>query len=61
MTIQDIIDLGNDPDAAQVDVEWPAGQEYPTSVYIDKDKMTADEEVTYVISDVEVTERRSSA
>ena len=54
MTIQDIIDLGNDPKAAQVDVEWPAGQEYPTSVYVDKDKMTADEEVTCVISEVEV-------
>ena len=56
LTIQDIIDLGNDPDAAQVDVEWPAGQEYPTSVYIDKDKMTADEEVTYVISEVETVD-----
>jgi Family of unknown function (DUF6174) len=53
LTIQDIIDRGNDPRAAQVDVTWPAGQEYPTSVYIDKDKMTADEEVTYVISEVD--------
>jgi hypothetical protein len=54
LTIQDIIDRGNDPEAAHVDVEWPSGQEYPTSVYIDKDKMTADEEVTYVISEVQV-------
>ena len=38
MTIQDIIDRGNDPEAAQVDVEWPAGQLYPDSVYVDQDK-----------------------
>ena len=27
VTIQDVIDQGNDPKAAQVDVEWPAGQD----------------------------------
>jgi hypothetical protein len=53
VTIQDVIDKGNDPEAAQVDVEWPAGQEYPTSIYVDQDRMVADEEVTWVISDVE--------
>ena len=52
LSIQDIIDLGNDQKAASVDVDWPAGQLYPTSVYIDKNKMVADEEVTWVISDV---------
>ena len=53
LTIQDIIDRGNDPDAAQVEVEWPAGQAWPDSVYVDKDKQTADEEVTWLISEVE--------
>ena len=53
VTIQDIIDEGNDPKAAQVDVEWPAGQDYPNSIYVDQDRMVADEEVTWVISDVE--------
>ena len=53
VTIQDVIDKGNDPEAAQVDVEWPAGQDYPTSIYVDKDKMVADEEVTWVISGVQ--------
>ena len=53
ITIQDIIDGGNDPKAAQVDVEWPAGQAWPDSVYVDKDKMVADEEITWVISEVE--------
>ena len=52
LSIQDIIDQGNDAKAARVEVEWPAGQLYPTSVYIDQDKMIADEEVTWVISDV---------
>ena len=53
VTIQDVIDKGNNPEAAQVDVEWPAGQDYPTSIYVDQDKMVADEEVTWVISDVQ--------
>ncbi len=53
VTIQDIIDQGNDPNAAQVDVEWPAGQAWPDSVYVDKDKMVADEEVTWLVSEVE--------
>ena len=52
LSIQDIIDQGNDPKAAKVTVDWPAGQLYPTSVYIDQDQMIADEEVTWVISDV---------
>jgi hypothetical protein len=53
LTIQDIIDRGNDPEAAQVDVVWPAGQAWPNSVYVDRDEMMADEEVTWVISEVE--------
>jgi hypothetical protein len=53
LSIQDIIDRGNDSKAAQVEVDWQAGQLYPTSVFIDQDKMVADEEVTWVISDVQ--------
>ena len=53
LSIQDIIDQGNDPEAAQVKVDWPAGQLYPSSVYVDRDKLIADEEVTWVISEVE--------
>jgi hypothetical protein len=52
VTIQDIIDQGNDPEAAQVDVAWPPGQAWPDSVYVDKDKTVADEEVTWMISEV---------
>ena len=53
LSIQDIIDRGNDTTAARVKVDWPAGQLYPSSVYIDQDKLIADEEVTWVISDVQ--------
>ena len=54
VTIQDIIDRANDTKAAKVTVDWPAGQDYPNSVYIDQNKMMADEEITYLISDVDV-------
>jgi Family of unknown function (DUF6174) len=52
LTIQDIIDKANDTKAARIKVDWPAGQDYPTSVYIDQNQRIADEEVTWVISDV---------
>jgi Family of unknown function (DUF6174) len=54
VTIQDIIDRANDTEAAEVKVDWPAGQDYPNSVYVDQKKTMADEEITYLISDVEV-------
>ena len=53
LTINDVIEKANDTESARVDVEWPAGQDYPTSIYVDQDKMVADEEVTWVISDVQ--------
>ena len=52
LTINDIIDAANDTTAARVDVVWPQGQAYPTSVSVDKDEMTVDEEVGYTVSDV---------
>jgi hypothetical protein len=54
VTIQDIIDRANDTKAAKVTVDWPAGQDYPNSVYIDQNIKMADEEITYLISDVDV-------
>jgi hypothetical protein len=54
VTIQDIIDRANDTKAAKVTVDWPAGQDYPNSVYIDQNIKLADEEITYLISDVDV-------
>ena len=33
---------------------WPEGQDYPSEVSIDQSAQIADEEIGYVISDVEV-------
>ena len=55
MTIDDIIEAANDTEAAEVRVEWPAGQDYPDSVYVDHDTNVADEENGYTISDVQVS------
>ncbi len=53
ITLQDIIDHANDTKAAKVEVDWPAGQDYPNSVYVDQQATMADEEMTWVVSDVE--------
>ena len=55
LTINDVIEKANDTEAASVDVEWPAGQDYPNSVYVDGSKQIADDETGYTISKVEVT------
>jgi ABC-type glycerol-3-phosphate transport system substrate-binding protein len=54
LTINDIIDAANNTRAARVDVVWPPGQDYPSSVYVDQDERTIDEEVGYTVSNVEV-------
>jgi hypothetical protein len=54
LTVNDVIDAANDTEAASVQVEWPAGQDYPTSVQVDEDLNTIDEERGYEISDVVV-------
>ena len=55
LTINDIIEKANDTEAARVDVDWPAGQDYPNSVYVDGDEKIADDEVGYTITNVVVT------
>ena len=35
-----------------VKVEWPEGQDYPSSVFVDQDERMADEEIGYDVSDV---------
>jgi len=52
VTINDVIDAANTPHAASVRVRWPQGQDYPTSVWVDPDANTADEEIGYTIGDV---------
>lgn len=54
LTIDDVIAAANDTGAARVDVDWPEGQDFPDSVYVDQDERMADEEVGYTVSDVDV-------
>lgn len=54
LTINDVIDAANDIGAANVEVRWPAGQDYPSSVWVDHSKRIADEEIGYTVSDVDV-------
>ena len=55
LTINDVIDKANDTEAAQVEVDWPAGQDYPNSVFVDGDKQIADDEIGYTIANVQVS------
>lgn len=54
-TIDEIIAEANDPGFDEVDVVWPEGQDWPRKVSIDRDERAVDDEVTYRISDVQVT------
>ena len=55
VTINDIITAANDSSADRVAVDWPAGQDYPNSVFVDRSKNVADDEVGYTIEDVQVS------
>ena len=55
VTINDVIGAANDTDAYDVDVRWPADQDYPTSVWVDRKASTIDEEIGYTIRDVDPT------
>jgi hypothetical protein len=55
ITISDVVDKANDTEAARVDVDWPAGQDYPNTVYVDGDEMIADDEIGYTIANVQVS------
>lgn len=55
VTIDDVIDqLNAATEAEKVDVDWPEGQDFPSSVYIDQSSRISDEEIGYAISDVVV-------
>ena len=54
ITIDEIIERADNPDAAKVELDWPEGQDYPSEVYVDVDERMVDEELGYRISDVEV-------
>lgn len=55
ITINDVIEHANDTEAVRVDVDWPAGQDYPNSVYVDGDENIADDEVGYTVANVVIS------
>jgi hypothetical protein len=55
LTINDVIDKANDTDADRVEVDWPDGQDYPTSVFVDGATNVADDEIGYTIANVVVS------
>ncbi|WP_183098317.1 DUF6174 domain-containing protein [Nocardioides pelophilus] len=55
LTINDVIARANDTDAAEVVVDWPDGQDWPNSVAVDQVENAVDDEITYVIRDVQVS------
>jgi len=54
LTMADVIDAANNTEADEVTVEWPDGQEYPDSVWVDRERNAADEEIGYEVSDATV-------
>lgn len=54
VSIDDVIDAANDTTADEVRVVWPAGQDHPTSVWVDQDIGMADEERGYTVTHVVV-------
>jgi hypothetical protein len=55
ITINDVIAEANDTEAASVEVSWPDGQDWPASVAVDEVELATDDEITYVIRDVQVS------
>lgn len=52
LSIDDLIDLANDPDIAEAEVRWPADRDHPRWVWIDHDANAIDEEIGYTVTDV---------
>jgi hypothetical protein len=55
VSLDDVIAAANDTEADVVEVDWPAGADHPTRVSVDRDLKAMDEEITYVVSDVQVS------
>jgi hypothetical protein len=53
-SIDDIVAAANEPGVDEVEVTWPAGQDWPDRVRLDPIAQARDDEVTYLLSDVEV-------
>ena len=55
-SINDLIAIANDPEIARVDVTWPTGQDHPDRIRVDQIEQAVDDEVTYTITDVRLSE-----
>ncbi|TQK70148.1 hypothetical protein FBY23_1920 [Nocardioides sp. SLBN-35] len=55
LTINDILEQAHAPGIAKKKIEWPDGQDHPSSVMIDRIAQGVDDEVTYTIKDVQTT------
>ena len=53
-TINDVIAYANDTEAAEVVVDWPDGQDWPSSVAVDQIEEAVDDEVSFAVRDVEI-------
>ena len=52
LSINDILTEAADPKWDEVEVDWPAGQDHPDRVSIDRIKKAMDDEVTYLLTNV---------
>lgn len=52
LTLDALIAMANDPKNDHVSVDWPQGQDHPTSIFVDRSRTAMDEEVEYSIQDV---------
>jgi len=53
LSINDILTEAADPSYDEVEMTWPAGQDHPDKVAIDRMKMATDDEVTYLLSELQ--------
>ncbi len=56
VTLNDIIAQANDTEAAAVDVTWPEGQDWPSKVAVDNIENAIDDEITFLVRNVELSE-----
>ena len=52
----EVIAAAETPDAHRVEVDWPEGQDHPSSVAVDPSERAVDEEYGYLVADVEVAD-----
>ena len=55
LSIDDILAQAHAPGIAKAKIDWPDGQDHPSSIMIDRIAQGVDDEVTYTIKDVQVT------